>query len=229
MMKAEQSGIPVSVVSAVSEGADNVTVLDVGTDSYVTKPFSPRELFFFSSRRRHTSFDCDWSSDVCSSDLEIHFRIGRMKRPAMHAAARRSADDHRNRSVPQVVRFGDEVRYLIEAAGDEVDELHFRDGPQAKETHSTGRADDGCFADGSFNHAFTAKFSEEALGDFECAAVNADIFADGDDGRVACHFFEHGLADGFHHSDWSSGRGRLRCHVQRLPCLSGAFFANDLP
>src|SRR2546427_7994380 len=28
-----------------------------------------RALFFFSSRRRHTSFDCDWSSDVCSSDL----------------------------------------------------------------------------------------------------------------------------------------------------------------
>src|SRR2546430_17318605 len=24
---------------------------------------------FFSSRRRHTIFDCDWSSDVCSSDL----------------------------------------------------------------------------------------------------------------------------------------------------------------
>src|SRR6478736_6831998 len=27
-------------------------------------------FFFFSSRRRHTIFDCDWSSDVCSSDLE---------------------------------------------------------------------------------------------------------------------------------------------------------------
>src|SRR2546427_3641811 len=26
-------------------------------------------FFFFSSRRRHTRFDCDWSSDVCSSDL----------------------------------------------------------------------------------------------------------------------------------------------------------------
>src|SRR2546430_5803299 len=25
-------------------------------------------IFFFSSRRRHTRFDCDWSSDVCSSD-----------------------------------------------------------------------------------------------------------------------------------------------------------------
>src|SRR5256886_10174003 len=27
-------------------------------------------FFFFSSRRRHTRFDCDWSSDVCSSDLK---------------------------------------------------------------------------------------------------------------------------------------------------------------
>src|SRR2546430_11540937 len=31
-------------------------------------------FFFFSSRRRHTRFDCDWSSDVCSSDLEFVVR-----------------------------------------------------------------------------------------------------------------------------------------------------------
>src|SRR3989475_9727741 len=31
----------------------------------------PGLIFFFSSRRRHTRFDCDWSSDVCSSDLAI--------------------------------------------------------------------------------------------------------------------------------------------------------------
>src|SRR5256886_7965020 len=31
--------------------------------------------FFFSSRRRHTRFDCDWSSDVCSSDLWPAFKI----------------------------------------------------------------------------------------------------------------------------------------------------------
>src|SRR5690606_39335670 len=29
-------------------------------------------FFFFSSRRRHTRFSRDWSSDVCSSDLEFH-------------------------------------------------------------------------------------------------------------------------------------------------------------
>src|SRR5947207_15178291 len=27
--------------------------------------------FFFSSRRRHTRSLCDWSSDVCSSDLSL--------------------------------------------------------------------------------------------------------------------------------------------------------------
>src|SRR5690606_39449996 len=30
----------------------------------------PVFFFFFSSRRRHTRFSRDWSSDVCSSDLE---------------------------------------------------------------------------------------------------------------------------------------------------------------
>src|SRR5690606_39592973 len=28
-------------------------------------------MFFFSSRRRHTRFSRDWSSDVCSSDLNV--------------------------------------------------------------------------------------------------------------------------------------------------------------
>src|SRR5690606_40227760 len=28
------------------------------------------DVFFFSSRRRHTRFSRDWSSDVCSSDLK---------------------------------------------------------------------------------------------------------------------------------------------------------------
>src|SRR5689334_23433035 len=31
-----------------------------------------RIFFFFSSRRRHTRWNCDWSSDVCSSDLATY-------------------------------------------------------------------------------------------------------------------------------------------------------------
>src|SRR6266481_416363 len=34
-------------------------------------------LFFFSSRRRHTRWNCDWSSDLCSSDLtDVARRFG---------------------------------------------------------------------------------------------------------------------------------------------------------
>src|SRR5437762_9936404 len=32
------------------------------------------EFFFFSSRRRHTRYIGDWSSDVCSSDLLLRTR-----------------------------------------------------------------------------------------------------------------------------------------------------------
>src|SRR5260370_39223954 len=44
--------------------------------------------FFFSSRRRHTRFKCDWSSDVCSSDLFPCFVIKRHSAkqvPAIHS------------------------------------------------------------------------------------------------------------------------------------------------
>src|SRR5438034_11620736 len=34
--------------------------------------------FFFSSRRRHTRSLCDWSSDVCSSDLHVGNRVARL-------------------------------------------------------------------------------------------------------------------------------------------------------
>src|SRR5207237_7578161 len=47
-------------------------------------------FFFFSSRRRHTRFKCDWSSDVCSSDLPHQPGDGVAQRRLAHAVA---ADD----------------------------------------------------------------------------------------------------------------------------------------
>src|SRR5260370_5266497 len=44
-------------------------------------------FFFFSSRRRHTRFKCDWSSDVCSSDLPAGAcRRGRRRRACCSSA-----------------------------------------------------------------------------------------------------------------------------------------------
>src|SRR2546430_5986529 len=45
--------------------------------------------FFFSSRRRHTRFDCDWSSDVCSSDRPLLRWLRRPYQPALRWCLRR--------------------------------------------------------------------------------------------------------------------------------------------
>src|SRR5256886_9576332 len=44
-------------------------------------------VFFFSSRRRHTRFDCDWSSDVCSSDLNWPFGLAKFFGPSAGIAS----------------------------------------------------------------------------------------------------------------------------------------------
>src|SRR5690242_21307643 len=58
-------------------------------------------FFFFSSRRRHTRLTCDWSSDVCSSDLAQNplegracFGRKRVGPPVRRRVARRILRDH---------------------------------------------------------------------------------------------------------------------------------------
>src|SRR5207302_2982335 len=41
-------------------------------------------FFFFSSRRRHTRFSRDWSSDVCSSDLTLRALVGSLQERVQH-------------------------------------------------------------------------------------------------------------------------------------------------
>lgn len=42
--KTQSSETPVIILSAITEVADKVLLLEIGADDYVTKPFSPREL-----------------------------------------------------------------------------------------------------------------------------------------------------------------------------------------
>src|ERR1039457_7448111 len=53
-------------------------------------------VFFFSSRRRHTRLQGDWSSDVCSSDLE-HVSFPASVGLASYDSECRSANDARGR------------------------------------------------------------------------------------------------------------------------------------
>src|SRR5256885_15298756 len=66
-------------------------------------------MFFFSSRRRHTRLQGDWSSDVCSSDLDVG--QGRAEsRPRLAAllvgllAARIRLSDHSDAPLPRRAR-----------------------------------------------------------------------------------------------------------------------------
>src|SRR5712672_205555 len=119
----------------------------------------------------------------------------------MHAAAGRAAYHDGGGGVPEIVAFGDEIGELVEAASDEIDELHLADGTQAEVTHAAGRADDGAFADRGVDHALPAEALKQAFAGLERAAVDADVFADDHYGGVAFHFLEHGLLDGFEEGD----------------------------
>src|SRR5258706_8335001 len=62
-------------------------------------------IFFFSSRRRHTRLVSDWSSDVCSSDLERRHGKNRSAHQPLHLLA-----EHRLRRL-SVGTAHDERRY----------------------------------------------------------------------------------------------------------------------
>src|SRR3712207_9316835 len=79
-------------------------------------------MFFFSSRRRHTRYWRDWSSDVCSSDLSARDRQDVDRRPPAGGQRRggwrvRRPSDCPQRAVAALVglgegRVGEEWRFL---------------------------------------------------------------------------------------------------------------------
>src|SRR6266404_5991434 len=121
---------------------------------------------------------------------EIHFRICRMERSAVHAASGRPANHHGRRGVPEVVSLGDEIRNLIEGADDEIDELHFANGAQAAVAHPASSADNGALADRRVNHALRAEALQQTFAGLEGAAVHADVFPHQNDRRIAFHLLE---------------------------------------
>src|SRR6266571_133473 len=66
----ENSARFLELLSEIPEGASVAIIenLAAETRNQIFQFGLRVEVFFFSSRRRHTSLTCDWSSDVCSSD-----------------------------------------------------------------------------------------------------------------------------------------------------------------
>src|SRR3712207_8181712 len=60
-------------MKTIAVGYENLTMHDCMAQKSIFSPTYKCSIlfFFFSSRRRHTRYWRDWSSDVCSSDLTV--------------------------------------------------------------------------------------------------------------------------------------------------------------
>src|SRR5690242_15815929 len=78
-VEAPAAGVTVAALQHDSRGLATRILASPQVDPHRTEQW-PRthevEWFFFSSRRRHTRLTCDWSSDVCSSDLQARRNRG---------------------------------------------------------------------------------------------------------------------------------------------------------
>ena len=128
-------------------------------------------------------------------------RLGilRVIQPAAHvAAARRAHDDrHARPAAVPVPQRGGLIDDLIEAARDEVGELHLRHGPVAAQRCADADADDRRLRDRRVDDPRFAELLEQALRDAEGAAVFADVLAEHEHLRIPPHFFGEGFADRF--------------------------------
>src|SRR5256885_16827669 len=83
-------------------------------------------FFFFSSRRRHTRLQGDWSSDVCSSDLEPQ-RAGAVRERLEAGDPEELGKQHANELLDAPVAFapifeGDADKRPVDAAGESADD-----------------------------------------------------------------------------------------------------------
>src|SRR2546430_5687516 len=88
-------------------------------------------LFFFSSRRRHTRFDCDWSSDVCSSDLTVKSPVSEAQVMVNDVDAVPPAETVTVRDVPLFTEqlLGTLLRTTVWLAGERLENVTLSVGP----------------------------------------------------------------------------------------------------
>src|ERR1700748_349600 len=79
-IKAWSSDTPVIVLSAISDVADKVLLLESGADDYVTKPFSPRELLARVQAAIRRSKRSTIRACITFGDVEVDFACMRATR-----------------------------------------------------------------------------------------------------------------------------------------------------
>src|SRR2546429_562384 len=121
--------------SELPPGRARVSQLGVGVfvgQERMRRLGDPDFFFFFSSRRRHTRCSRDWSSDVCSSDLQVRaITPGSIVEPGVMARTWERMHRWALRRAACVVVLGDDMKNLILAKGIAAEKLEIvRDGTE---------------------------------------------------------------------------------------------------
>ena len=141
---------------------------------------------------------------------EPRLDVLRVERPRPHAAPDGHAHDHRHRGRPAVIRLGQVVHDLVEAAGDEVAELHLDHRDVAVEGQAQRRAQGTGLDDRRVADPLAAELGHEPFGHLEHAAVLGDVLPQEHDPRVAAHRLAETVADGVDVAGVAGGSHRLR-------------------
>ena len=102
----------------------------------------------------------------------------------MAQASPRHAHDHRHRAAPPVANLGRVVDELIEAAGDEVVELHLANRPLAGERRTDAHAQHAALRDRRVDEAIAELFEQRAEQQKRVAVSAADVLAVDEDARI---------------------------------------------
>ena len=116
-----------------------------------------------------------------------------MERPAREAAAGREPDDDRDRRAHPVELLRSHGDQLVPGAGDEVGELHLRDGAHAHDRGAGATADDRGLRKRCIDHAPRAELLLEAQRHLEGAAVDADVLTHHEDAFVSAHLLSEAV------------------------------------
>ena len=116
-----------------------------------------------------------------------------MEWAALGTTAGGSADYYRHGHPRTPVHLACHVDDLVKTTGNEVNELHLRDGSHPHQRRSDRGPDDGGLGHGRIDHALRSELFQQARADFEGPTVCSHIFAQEEYGLVALHLFTNGL------------------------------------
>jgi hypothetical protein len=118
-----------------------------------------------------------------------------VERAAREATAAGQAHGDVHRQALAVVHLARDVDELVEAARDEVGELHLADRPHPDHRGADGGADDARLGQRRVHHAAGAELVDETVGDLEGPAEDADVLAHHEHALVVAHLLTHRVGD----------------------------------